>query len=292
MKKQKEQTTEEDLPEDLDQYLRQKESRIPGITAGAEKTIVWAGRPGQKTALSIIYLHGFTATRQEIAPVFDRVARSMGANLFYTRLAGHGVPGDELGKVTVKDWMDDAWEAYRIGSRIGDRVIVAAMSTGVPLALWLAAQKTPEIVSLTLASANMKLADPLTELLLWPWPVPSLILRLAVGRYRTVPSQNELDARFWTKTYPSTCLVTLMETLRLARRLAIETITIPSLWIYAARDDLVDLSEIKKCYARIGSTTKKLVEIADATGHALAGDILSPGTTDLVVQEVLAFLAH
>jgi hypothetical protein len=35
---------------------------------GAEKKIIWAGEAAQKTPLSIVYLHGFSATRQERAP--------------------------------------------------------------------------------------------------------------------------------------------------------------------------------------------------------------------------------
>ncbi|MCA9929941.1 MAG: hypothetical protein KC419_15765, partial [Anaerolineales bacterium] len=44
------------LPADLDAYLAEQEARYNDITPGAEKTIIWAGEPGQKTPLSIIYL--------------------------------------------------------------------------------------------------------------------------------------------------------------------------------------------------------------------------------------------
>lgn len=57
------------LPADLDAYLAQSEAQFDDIVPGAEKTIVWSGEPGQKTPLSVIYLHGFSATRQEIAPL-------------------------------------------------------------------------------------------------------------------------------------------------------------------------------------------------------------------------------
>jgi hypothetical protein len=62
------------------------------------------------------------------------------------------------------------------------------------------------------------------------------------------------------------------------------------LWIYAKRDDVVSLPELKKYYQRIGSVKKKLVEIPDASGHVLAGAIMSPGTTDEMVSIVLSFL--
>jgi len=286
-----------DLPKDLDRYLREKEAGIPGITTGAEKSIVWAGKPGAKTPFSIIYLHGFTATRQEVAPVYDVIAHSIGANIFYTRLTGHGMSGEALAAATLDDWVNDTWEAYKIGERIGDRVIVAATSNGAPLALWLAAQNAPSgaagapaIAALVLASANVKLADPAAELLLWPWPVPGIILSAFAGPVRTVPAKNDGDARYWTKRYPSRALVTMMTVVKLGRSVRLESITVPSLWLYTGRDDVVSLPELKKYYQRIGSVKKRLVEIPDAPGHVLAGAIMSPGTTDEMVSIVSSFL--
>ncbi len=281
-----------DLPQDLDRYLLQTEGRLPGITPGAEKTIAWAGRPGAKTPVAIIYLHGFTATRQEVAPVYEKVARVLDANVYYTRLTGHGMSGEALGAATLNDWVNDAGEAYQIGTRIGDRIVVAATSTGAPLALWLASQETPAIAALVLASANMKPADANTELLLWPWPVPGLVLRLAVGPYRTVPSKSDLDARYWTKRYPSKALLPMMATVKLGRQLKLQSIHVPSLWVYTDKDDVVSLEELKKCYQRIGSGKKRLLDIPDAKGHVLAGAIQSPRTTDEMAAAVIAFLGE
>jgi pimeloyl-ACP methyl ester carboxylesterase len=282
------------LPENLDAYLKDREAGIPGITPGSEKTIVWAGAPGVKTPFSIIYLHGFTATRQELAPVYDEVARAVGANIFYTRLTGHGMSGEALAAATLDDWVNDTREAYRIGERIGDRVIVAATSTGAPLALWLAALgaagAAPRVAALVLASANVKPADPAAELLLWPWPVPNIVLGAFVGPVRTVPAKNEMDARYWTKRYPSKALVAMMATVKLGRSVALSAITVPSLWVYSDRDDVVSIPEMKKYYQRIGSTKKRLVEIPGAAGHVLAGSILSPATTGDMVTLVSTFL--
>jgi esterase/lipase len=277
------------LPQDLDEYLRAEEKAIADITPGAEKIISWAGRRGRKTPVSIIYLHGFTATRQEIAPVYEMVGKELGANVFYTRLAGHGVPGDALGKVSLDAWTKDAWEAYEIGNRIGERVVVAATSTGAPLALWLAAQETPQIAALVLASANMKPAASLSGILLSPRPLRDIVLAL-MGPYQSVTSMNESDARYWTKRYPSKSLFTMMAAVTLGRRVPVEKIGVPSLWLYAEKDDVVSLPELKKFYQRMGSATKRLVDVPGATGHVLAGDILSPQTTGMVVQTVVSFL--
>jgi esterase/lipase len=92
--------------------------------------------------------------------VYDTVSREIGANIFYTRLTGHGIPWEELSKASLNGWINDAWEAYQIGKRIGNRVAVAATSMGATLGLWLASQDTPEIAALVFCSACAKPADP------------------------------------------------------------------------------------------------------------------------------------
>ena len=83
-----------ELPADLEAYLTESESRYNDIRPGLEKTILWHDPQRKKaTELSLVYLHGFSASRAEISPVPERVAQELGANLFFTRLAGHGRTG-------------------------------------------------------------------------------------------------------------------------------------------------------------------------------------------------------
>lgn len=77
----------------LDGWLADREAQVPDLRPDAEKTILWAGAPGQKTPLSVVYVHGFSAAAPELRPVPDRFAEALGANLFFTRLAGHGRDG-------------------------------------------------------------------------------------------------------------------------------------------------------------------------------------------------------
>jgi hypothetical protein len=85
---------------ELDAWLAQSESQFTGIKPGTAKGIVWANDTHQKTPWAVVYLHGFSASRLETAPVADHVAKQLGANLFYTRLSGHGLPGKAMGQVT------------------------------------------------------------------------------------------------------------------------------------------------------------------------------------------------
>ena len=84
------------IPADIESYLAESEQRAGAgapLIPGTEKRIRWsAGR--EPTDYAIVYLHGFSATRQELAPMLDRLADALGANLFETRLAGHGRGSD------------------------------------------------------------------------------------------------------------------------------------------------------------------------------------------------------
>lgn len=93
------------LPEDLDQYLAESESEFNDIIPGAEKKIFWAGKKGVQTPYSLVYLHGFSACRQETAPLSEIVAEKLGANLFYTRFKGHGRTGDAMLEGSVDAWL-------------------------------------------------------------------------------------------------------------------------------------------------------------------------------------------
>ena len=134
------------------------------------RRVVFAG-DSVRTPYSVVYLHGFSATRQETAPLSEQVARALGANLFETRLTGHGLPGDSLDGVTARDWLEDAVEAFEIGRALGDSVIVIGTSTGGTLGAWLATM--PAIAddglhSLVLISPNFGPVDRAAALLMPP----------------------------------------------------------------------------------------------------------------------------
>ncbi|MEL6547911.1 MAG: alpha/beta hydrolase, partial [Myxococcota bacterium] len=57
------------------------------IVDGAEKRILFHNGK-QRTKTVLVYLHGFSASRQEIAPFVETLSQRLGANAFETRLAG------------------------------------------------------------------------------------------------------------------------------------------------------------------------------------------------------------
>ncbi|MFM1909131.1 MAG: hypothetical protein RLZZ591_2808, partial [Pseudomonadota bacterium] len=123
----------------LEGWLKTNEATYADLRPGVAKQVIWQGQPGQKAPWAVVYLHGFTATRLETAPLAERVAEQLGASVFYTRLSGHGRSSPQaLGEATAQDWLADTVEAVRIGRMLGDKVLVIACSTGATLATWLA----------------------------------------------------------------------------------------------------------------------------------------------------------
>ncbi len=70
----------------------------------------------------------------------EQLAEKLQANVFYSRLTGHGRSDDAMADATLDAWKKDAREAYQIGSAIGERVLLIGTSTGGTLSTWISAQ--------------------------------------------------------------------------------------------------------------------------------------------------------
>ncbi|MEM8486532.1 MAG: alpha/beta fold hydrolase [Bacteroidota bacterium] len=279
---------------ELDESLRASESQYDDIIAGTEKKIVWASEAQEKTPISIVYIHGFSATRQETAPLSDTLAERFGANLFYTRLTGHGRPGEAMGEATVNDWLNDAHEALEIGRQIGEKVIVIGTSTGGTLATWLAAQEdTDGLAGVVLISPNYWLRAPGAGLMLMPWG--KQILHAIQGTTYEWEPQNTDHGKYWTNSYPSSSLHEMMRLLDYVNNMELEQISVPALFVYSPNDQVVNPIEIEATFARFGSENKKLEaieEVEDRSNHVLAGRILSPASTLPIASTISAFVAE
>ncbi len=287
-----------ELPQDLDTWLAAKEASVPGVIPASQKEIAWAGERGVKTPYSIVYIHGWQGSSRDYAAVLQEVASELGANVYYSRLKGYGVTTEEIAGVTLDDWINDTWEALEIGRRLGDRVIVAGSSMGGDLALWLASRQQPDIAALVLFSCAVQPKDGASELLLWPWPFPQILLGAVIGRYTALSfdaakyptGSPELFARLYPARYRSESFLKLMAAVKLTRTLPLSSITAPSIWLYSDKDDAVDIPVLKKFYARTGGSPKRLVHVDGAHSHMLAGDVFSPETNAAVSGDIISFL--
>lgn len=278
--------------EDLDLYLRQKESSIEGLKPDLAKLIIWRNPMSRdKTPISLIYLHGFSASRGEISPVMETLAREVGANLFFTRLKGHGLEtGDALGDVNPQSWIEDAREALAIGRRLGERVVFVGLSTGATLALHLAVENAgaSDIAGFVLISPNHDVSDGRAKFL--SGPLGRVLARVALGREREFPVENDRHTYLWTSRYRSEAIASLMDLTNYVRTLDLSRITVPVLTLYTKKDTVVDVALIESRHAEIGSKSKWLEELPGATRHEFAGHALAPEGVRPTVDRIEEFL--
>lgn len=283
------------LPADLDAYLADGERFVRALRDGDAKGILWSDPDSPSvTPLSIVYLHGFSADRHEVEPLVSELAADLGANVFFTRLSGHGQDGAALGEAAAEEWLDDTAEAIAIGGRIGERVVLMGTSTGGTLAVWAAArpEASERVAALVLISPNLGVRDPAAPILLWPWG--GLIGRLVVGPERCFEPHSPEEARHWTICYPPRALLPMMAVVRRARTLPAGSIAAPTLVIYSKGDQVVDPDETEALMPRISTAPPEMyvVEGAEDRGqHVIAGSIMSPGATEPVRARIRDFLA-
>ncbi|MEM6460974.1 MAG: alpha/beta hydrolase [Pseudomonadota bacterium] len=283
------------IGDDVDSYLDKGEGGFDDIREGLGKRVVWAYPLSRaRTPLSIVYLHGFSASSAEIQPVMDIVADAVGANLFYTRLTGHGRTGPAMAEASVKSWINDVAEAVAIGDTIGERTILVGTSTGGSLVTWAAAQPelTANLAGIINISPNYGIQAFGSQILTAPWA--KQLVRLIQGEIRSFEPANELHAQYWTTEYPSEALLPMAELVRLTNQSAFENMTVPALFIYSEADTVVRPEITARVAARWGADSEVvLIENSDdKDNHVIAGDALSPSTTEDTAQIIIDWISR
>lgn len=126
------------------------------VMEGAE---AWSADGGPHGAL---VLHGFTGNPTSMRPLAERFAAA-GLAVELPRLPGHGTTVEEMATTSWDDWSAEAEAAYeRLAARV-DRVVVAGLSMGGTLAVWLATRH-PEIAGLVLVNPAVEPVPPMREL--------------------------------------------------------------------------------------------------------------------------------
>jgi pimeloyl-ACP methyl ester carboxylesterase len=278
---------------DPDAWLAEREATVAGLRPELAKEIVWAYPNSRaRTPLAIVYIHGFSASKGEVRPVADEVAAALGANLFYTRLSGHGRDSAAMAEASVNDWVNDVAEAMAIGRRLGEKVIVIATSTGASLATWAATQPSlaEDLAGLAMISPNYGLQASGAWLLTQPWG--RQIAELVVGPERGFEPTSEAHRRLWTPRYPTSATVHVAALTELGFAAPVETIEVPALFIFSDADTVVRPDRTREIASRWGAAAETMIVEGsdDPSNHVIAGDAVSPSTTRLVAERIIAWI--
>ncbi len=276
-------------------YFESVESAFDDIFPGLQKRVVWQdGAKEQRTPYSVVYIHGFSATSQEIRPVPDRVADALGANLVFTRLQGHGRGSDAMVEGTASGWMQDAAEALAAARAVGDKVIVISTSTGGTLAS--AAALNPElskdVAAMVFVSPNFGVNAIGAWLPGLPWA--RQWLPIVMGGERDVSSPDPKKNIFWTTRYSWEAVVPLTRLAQEVFALDFAAAQVPALFWFSDDDQVVRADLTHEVAAEWGGVSDvQLVTMGpgdDPASHVIAGDLMSPGQNDVMVSGVLEWL--
>ena len=275
----------------VESYLADLESSYSDIVENAEKKIRWYDGK-QKTRLSIIYLHGFSASRRELSPVTEQLADKLGANVYFVRLRGHGRSDDAMAEAKIEDWLNDTRLAYQIGKLIGQKVVTISTSTGGTLATWLAAQEfASQLAANIMISPNFGIKDRSGEIIRWPWGLQ--IAKWINGPYRSFEPQNQTHDDYWTQRYPIEALVPVIKLVDQVLDMDKSKISAPQLLVYSPNDKVISVSRILQVSEEFSAgnvVIHPFTESSDPSQHVLAGDACSPDTTQVMVDLLEKYL--
>ena len=262
-----------------------------------ESRIVWYNDSiKNKTPYSIVYLHGFSSSQGEGAPLHQNLAKAFGCNLYLPRLHEHGLDtSDALVHFTAEGLWESSKTALAVGRQLGEKVILIGTSTGGSAALQLASVY-PEIAAIILISPNIEINDDMAWMLNNPWgkQIAGMVLK---GNKRYVHDDHPDFSKYWDTAYRVEALVQLQEYLETAmlpgtfKRIKQPALVLAYYKDESHQDDIVRVSGIRKMYAELGTATdqKQYVEMPDVGHHVMSSPIKSSDVagTEAVIARFL-----
>ncbi|MCH9696340.1 MAG: lysophospholipase [Gammaproteobacteria bacterium] len=277
-------------PQNISVNLQQRPDD-PNVIPGTEERVSWFHDDQQRTSWVVVAIHGFSATRQETAPLAEMVALSLEANLFEARLKAHGLRDAPMVDASAEDWLNDTARALATGAALGDKLVVIGTSTGATLAMSLLSHELMQRVdTLVLISPNFAPRDSNAQWLTRPYG--PILADLIAGKTRSWQAHNALQAKYWSTTYPTTAAVEMMRTVDRANAALPASVSQRVLLFYSPDDQVVSTTATLAAIDQIDAREKRIVPIknpGDPSHHVLAGDILSPGTTAQIATVIAEF---
>ena len=264
----------------VEEFIKLNDLKYKNLRPNIDKKILWAYKSSFKTKISLVFIHGFSATRAELSPVIENIAKELKANVFFTRLTGHGQDGQSLGEATLNDWIIDTKEAIKIGEILGDSVILIGSSTGCSL-IHIILEQHLKIKAVIYVSPNFGSISYKANILRIPgakWFVPFLL-----GKEHSFVAKNTEHERCWTTKYPTHALFAVKDSVIAALKTKHKAIKLPMLFWFSDEDKIVSSKTTRKIISKMGNNVTVynpiLTSEDDQSKHGVLGDILSPSQT-------------
>ncbi|MCB1319906.1 MAG: alpha/beta fold hydrolase, partial [Leptospiraceae bacterium] len=151
------------LPADFQTYYQQQleAGQQAGVRPGNEVRLV---RFADRTEYTILFIHGFGASRAGGEAVVDVIANELQANTYYMRLPGHGTNTADHAAHDFREYLDATEDAFAMLPRLGDKIILIGSSTGALLTTYLASKYPDRVYAMIMASPLYEFANPSTAM--------------------------------------------------------------------------------------------------------------------------------
>jgi len=274
----------------LEKWINLKEEAIANIKPENDAQIIWSDSIPSKTEYSIVYLHGWSASRMEGNPLHIETAKRYGCNLYLPRLAGHGLNEEEpMLNLTANEVLDSAKEAIAVAKQLGNKVIIMATSTGGTLALHLAGGDA-DIAGILLYSPNIEIYDKNAKLLGGPWGV-HLAKAVKKSDYHEFEA-SDTKKKYWTSKYRVEALTHLQALVD--NTMVPETfkkVTQPVFLGYfykndSIQDNVVSVPAMLKMYGGLGTATnlKRKIAFSNVGDHVMTSSITSKDLASVKIE--------
>ena len=282
----------------LENIINSREAMVNGIKEDNHARIIWYDSlTRKKTPYSLVYLHGFSASQGEGAPVHRNLAKKFGCNLYLSRLEGHGVQTDSAFKeLTPESLLASAKEAVAVGKQIGDSVIIVGTSTGGALGIFITAEN-PSIKALICYSPIIDFYDQSTFIINKPWG--RNIMKMVVGADFMVYDKPEDEKKYWTTKYMIDGVIALKSFVSEAMvEATFRKITSPFFLGYyykndSLQDDVVSVPAMLEMFDQLGTPPEKKVSIPfPESGDHVISSYITSNDYESVERETAKFLEN
>jgi len=290
---------------DVEDFVRRRDEQAAPLQPDAGSAVLWFnGQRDTRTDVVLLFLHGWSASVQEISPVDLNIARGLRAHLLRYRLTGHGIAPHERGgdmmrdEATCRALLSDAGVAFQLAALLGKRVVLVGCSTGATLSAWLAVQPwaAPLVTNLLLISPCFSLLRPSRQIyrrLRWPFLLlPRAIvvpaLHKVTGRVNRIPYKSVAQAQCWTLIYPTEASLNAIGVFVTA-----ETAVDPSrlrvpVFVWACpQDPTADYRITEEWCQAVPLCCLEAVTTDNAQKHNITGDIQNPSTVECISTRAL-----
>jgi len=277
----------------LTSWLHDSESK-QAVIEDADARIVFAQEEAPvRTPLSILHIHGFSACRQETAPIAEHLAHRLQANLVEVRLAGHGLKTDVM-QASAEDWLQSVTNGADIAHRLGHQTIILGTSTGAPLGCWAAKALNKQFgrpMAMVYMAPNFGIRQSYAWLLTLPgseWFLPLLL-----GRTRSWTPESEAVAKYWSTSYPLQAVIEMQKVVRWFTRQSPRSWTTPMAIMLGDLDPTISAKKALATLAHWPHPASCRLSLPDETTlaeHVFAGEICGPDRTQHCVNSFEQFI--